>query len=379
MIGISNHELLSSLKSLIGQETRITIAVLKHIAEVEERRLYLEEGYSSMYSYLREKFNYSESSAWRRLTAARALRQFPQVCESLACRAINLSTLCQIAKSLTCANCEELLTAVKGKSKDEVSRILVELALPAPGVPSVQIAKAKRDKVKLLAVQKNAPKAVVPDLFSWNRNDESDQNVDEAIPEEHAEFVYKIEFIADSELYSKIQKVRCLLSSRYPQGATTAEILNELAESYLLNSDKAMPRRKVVDEGASVGSESHSQSSNTTSVIATKPTTSEIPKVSKKSRYISKEVRDHVYARDGGCCSFVGRTGRKCGSVWDIEIDHIVPFAAGGTNEPSNLRLLCRAHNQMHAERVFGREFMEQQQTHQCARNGLAEVATTAL
>ena len=147
------------------------IAVLKHIAEVEERRLYLEEGYSSMFSYLREKFNYSESAAWRRLTAARALRQFPQVCESLACRAINLSTLCQIAKSLTCANCEGLLTAVKGKSKDEVSRILVELALPAPGVPSVQRAKAKRDKVKLLAVQKNAPKAVVPDLFSWNRNE----------------------------------------------------------------------------------------------------------------------------------------------------------------------------------------------------------------
>ena len=52
-------------------------------------------------------------------------------------------------------------------------------------------------------------------------------------------------------------------------------------------------------------------------------------------------------------------TGRVCGSRFQLEIDHIVPKAIGGTDDPSNLRCLCRKHNQFVAEQAFGREFME--------------------
>ncbi len=41
-----------------------------------------------------------------------------------------------------------------------------------------------------------------------------------------------------------------------------------------------------------------------------------------------------------------------------LEFDHIVPVARGGESTEDNLRLRCRAHNQLEAERTFGAGFM---------------------
>ncbi len=79
----------------------------------------------------------------------------------------------------------------------------------------------------------------------------------------------------------------------------------------------------------------------------------------KRSRHIPQEIRDEVFARDGGRCAFVGDDGKRCGSDWNLEIDHIIPFARGGKNTPDNLRLLCAKHNRLAAEREYGSEFMK--------------------
>ncbi|HWV88895.1 MAG TPA: HNH endonuclease signature motif containing protein, partial [Burkholderiales bacterium] len=51
--------------------------------------------------------------------------------------------------------------------------------------------------------------------------------------------------------------------------------------------------------------------------------------------------------------------GHRCASRDYLEYDHVVPVARGGTATVENLRLRCRAHNQLEAERVYGREFMK--------------------
>ena len=64
----------------------------------------------------------------------------------------------------------------------------------------------------------------------------------------------------------------------------------------------------------------------------------------RRSRYIPAAVRREVWRRDGGCCSYVDpHSGRRCGSRFLLELDHIVPFALGGSAEPGNLRVLCEA------------------------------------
>jgi len=53
-------------------------------------------------------------------------------------------------------------------------------------------------------------------------------------------------------------------------------------------------------------------------------------------------------------CSFVGKDGHVCGETRFLELDHIVPRAEGGTDDPGNLRWLCRNHNAYEAQRVLG-------------------------
>ena len=70
------------------------------------------------------------------------------------------------------------------------------------------------------------------------------------------------------------------------------------------------------------------------------------PSAAKSGRSIPAAVKREVWRRDSGCCSYVDRhTGRRCGSRFFLELDHIVPVARGGGAEPSNLRLRCAAHH----------------------------------
>jgi hypothetical protein len=80
------------------------------------------------------------------------------------------------------------------------------------------------------------------------------------------------------------------------------------------------------------------------------------------ARSISAAVRREVWQRDGGRCTFVGPDGCRCESRWQLQFDHIVPVALNGGKPPAaaDLRLRCRPHNLLEAERVFGREHMDQ-------------------
>ena len=81
------------------------------------------------------------------------------------------------------------------------------------------------------------------------------------------------------------------------------------------------------------------------------------PHRARRSRYIPAPVRRAVWRRDGGGCSYVDpHSGRRCGSRFLLELDHIVPFALGGSAEPGNLRLHCSAHHRFrHQSRGGGR------------------------
>ena len=58
---------------------------------------------------------------------------------------------------------------------------------------------------------------------------------------------------------------------------------------------------------------------------------------STRSRNISKSVRVSVLNRDRYKCVFCGRSSKKV----ELEVDHIIPFSKGGSNEISNLQTLC--------------------------------------
>jgi len=76
-------------------------------------------------------------------------------------------------------------------------------------------------------------------------------------------------------------------------------------------------------------------------------------------RNIPAHVKRAVWRRDGGRCTFVGPTGRRCNARRFLEFDHIEPVARGGQASIAGMRLRCRVHNQLEAERVFGKDCMD--------------------
>ena len=77
------------------------------------------------------------------------------------------------------------------------------------------------------------------------------------------------------------------------------------------------------------------------------------------SRHIPHGVRRVVWERDRGQCTYVSDAGHRCESREFIEFDHVQPFAHGGDSTVENLRLRCRAHNQLGAEVTYGTGFMQ--------------------
>jgi 5-methylcytosine-specific restriction endonuclease McrA len=53
---------------------------------------------------------------------------------------------------------------------------------------------------------------------------------------------------------------------------------------------------------------------------------------------VRKKMKELVFMRDIHECKY-------CGSTENLEIDHIIPLAKGGTNELDNLQILCKKCN----------------------------------
>ena len=65
-------------------------------------------------------------------------------------------------------------------------------------------------------------------------------------------------------------------------------------------------------------------------------------------RHIPAAVRRRVWLRDGGRCRYRDPlSGRRCNSSYLLQIDHLLPVAQGGGEDPANLRLACFAHHRM--------------------------------
>jgi hypothetical protein len=77
------------------------------------------------------------------------------------------------------------------------------------------------------------------------------------------------------------------------------------------------------------------------------------------NRNVPRSSKREAVARDGMRCAFVSEDGRRCEACAFLEFDHVTPAGKGGGPEASNIRLLCRAHNRLMAERAYGRQHVE--------------------
>ena len=124
---MEDRPLLEAAKRLASDERRATAVLLRALMEIDSRRLYLGEGYASMFSYCTQVLRLAEGAAYNRIEAARAARSYPVILELFERSAVTLTTVRLLAPHLTVENHLTLLEAAKHKTKREIEELVVSL------------------------------------------------------------------------------------------------------------------------------------------------------------------------------------------------------------------------------------------------------------
>ena len=81
LTSLTDEQLLARIKTLADEERYSTAALIAALVELDTRRLYLREGYASLFAYCTQALHLSEDAAYNRIRAARAAAKWP-VCET---------------------------------------------------------------------------------------------------------------------------------------------------------------------------------------------------------------------------------------------------------------------------------------------------------
>jgi len=131
---LDDHDLLSRLKGMVTRERRSTTQLLAHLAVLDGRRLFIAQGYSSLFNYCTRGLHFSEQAAYLRIEAARVVRRFPAVLARVADGSIHLTALSLLRPHLTTENHRQLLDAACHRSRREIED-LVTTFRSGPAVP----------------------------------------------------------------------------------------------------------------------------------------------------------------------------------------------------------------------------------------------------
>ena len=132
---LSSPELLAALDRVAAQGRELTADLVALLAECDERKLYAQEGYASLFEFCVQRLRLSESQAYHRIQAARAARRFPLVVERLRDGRVTLTAVALLREHLTEANHREVLDWAEGRRKREVEEFVRALD-PRPDVPT---------------------------------------------------------------------------------------------------------------------------------------------------------------------------------------------------------------------------------------------------
>jgi len=125
---------LVQVKNLAQREREATVTLIVHLAELDQRRLYLAEGYPSLFKYCTDVLRLSEHATYNRIETARAVRQFPVLLEPLAAGWVTLFAVRLLPPHLTPKNHRDVLALARHRSKREIEELIARLRRARHGV-----------------------------------------------------------------------------------------------------------------------------------------------------------------------------------------------------------------------------------------------------
>ena len=322
---LSNEVLRRELSEKARNEKEATAELLAHIAEFDERKLFLPAAYPSMLTYCVGELGLSEDAAKKRIQVARIARSCPAVFEALAEGRVHLTGLRLLAPRLTPENAGDLLAEATHKSTDEIERLLAE-RYPRLDVPAQVVAGPP-------ASGEGAPGHLQgPEVVANTMSEGAARHPRARVAPLSAE-AFAVQFTRSRKADERFRYLQDLLGHQVARG--------DIAEVYDRAVNELIKKMERVRFGACERPRAASGGSSC------------VP------RYISRQVKREVWIRDGGQCTYESESGHRCEATGDVEFDHVTEVARGGEATAENLRLRCRGHNQHTAEQTFGAGFMK--------------------
>ena len=139
---LTDQTLLKDTKSLAQKECSLKIQILWHLREIDRRKLYADLKYSSLWEYATKELGYSEGTAFRRITAARALGAMPELATKLHEGGLNLTAVATVLKEFKGDSTEkkrEVFAAIENKTPAETKEIIREISGKAKSKITIEV------------------------------------------------------------------------------------------------------------------------------------------------------------------------------------------------------------------------------------------------
>jgi len=301
---LSNQDLLKKTEELAKKEKVLTLILLRHLYEINRRRIYGLLGYGSIYDYCVKQLKYTKCEAYLRLKAMRLMQGSEVIEKAIGDGRLSLSNAAQV---------QETIKALEAKNGDELN-------------------------IK----QKEA---IVEKIFDLPTRDA--QTILEKL--KGGAFPRKIRIEVDVETYGKFEKFREMKGHYSDQ-----EIINISIDEKLMNLE--VEKNKLLEK---IRSQQVSKEKINDGVPGKALGKKQTP--GHDSRHIPTEVRSKLMERSGGQCEYCSPiNGERCQEKRDLQIDHIRPYGECALTDYENLRVYCRSHNQMAAIQYYGQQKMDQ-------------------
>ncbi|MGE0173674.1 MAG: HNH endonuclease [Oligoflexales bacterium] len=340
---LSNFEITETIDRVFQKERHLQADFILLLSEISTRRLHVQMGYSSLMVYCVEHFCLTEFSAYRRMQIARVAKRYPVLVEALRDKQLSLTTAAMIAPKLKEETSLAQIQQCKGKSKEEVKRIIVGWEPQVDVKESVRHLKApassprteQQHSESVAGANCGVSLSNFDDFFTNMPATRSTERAKEEVRPLSAERTC-LRFSIDSKIEKKLERAKQLL------GAQRLEEILDLALEALL--EKKDPKRRQIRRQEKVArKKSDSQS---------KPIKAE-ESVPKK---ITTKVKDQALERAEHQCTYVSPEGKRCRERRRLELEHIRPRGKGGDNSESNVTILCKSHNLYRAVLHYGKE-----------------------
>ena len=356
---LSDHAVLRDLAAATTKDKATSAELLALIGEADKRGLHRAQGYASLSGYLIEKLGMPEDMVYKRIGAARVARRYPHVLAMVADGRLHLTAILKLRPHLTTENADELFAAAVGKTRDGVDLVLAE-RFPQADVPTTLVPLGPATIQPAPAIAQEALLASALDVQaspSLGASPSSITSVSSSLAPERVAPEKSVPIAVSMVPPAPQRRVAPLSPGRYELRLTISQSLHdkikraeELLGHAVPSGDIPQLLERALDELIARKEKLH--------FAATDRPRNRL--VSKNPRCIPARVKRAVRTRDHGQCTYVAHDGHRCEARKFLEYDHKLPVARGGTSTVDNIRLRCRAHNQLEAERVFGAGFMEE-------------------